>query len=218
MQCGKPAKAAIGSQLEKLSPEALETSARRLLAPILRQQGEQFARSGHDEQALNKFKQAQASGLDLNPAIEANRLTSSASKLQGILNALQLRIEEATAKFTQAKQYDPELELEPEAEAKRIAAPVLVEMGQGLAKELKIEEAIAKFTQAKQYDPKLELEPEAEAKRIAAPVLIDQGKALLEKEQVLPNDVQQALEAYQTAQVYDPALTITARVTEYSFH
>ena len=41
--------------------------------------------------------------------------------MQGTIAALQGKIEEACAKFTQAKQLVPDLDLDPEAEAQRLA-------------------------------------------------------------------------------------------------
>jgi len=214
-QCGRTGGSGSADKPEKLSPDQAQTAAKGLLAPLLWQQGERYARSANYSEAVDRFRRAKEFGpelkelKELDPDVEASKLTAIALKRQGVLDALQLKVEEATAKFTQAKQYAPALELEPEAEAKRIAVPVLVEQGKQLAGNLKVEEATAKFAQAKQYAPALELEPEAEAKRIAAPVLVEQGKALLKQEQVRLEEVQAALDAYQTAQTYDAVLEIS---------
>jgi len=165
-QCGRTGGSGSADKPEKLSPDQAQTAAKGLLAPLLWQQGERYARSANYSEAVDRFRRAKAFGpelKELDPDVEASKLTAIALKRQGVLDALQLKLEEATAKFTQAKQYAPALELEPEAEAKRIAAPVLVE----------------------------------------------QGKALLKQEQVRLEDVQAALDAYQTAQTYDAVLEIS---------
>ncbi len=169
-QCGRTGGSSSADKPEKLSPDQAQTDAKGLLAPLLWQQGERYARSANYSEAVDRFRRAKEFGpelkelKELDPDVEASKLTAIALKRQGVLDALQLKVEEATAKFTQAKQYAPALELEPEAEAKRIAVPVLVE----------------------------------------------QGKALLKQEQVRLEDVQAALDAYQTAQTYDAALEISA--------
>jgi tetratricopeptide (TPR) repeat protein len=104
--------------------EALSLSAKRLIAPIVIQQGQRLARSGDYEQALTKFELAKQLNphLSLDPVFEANRLTAPILQMQGTFAARAGKISEAIAKFEQAKQYGLNLEFEPEAEAKRIAA------------------------------------------------------------------------------------------------
>ena len=59
--------------------------------------------------------------MPIDPVAEAKRLTVPILKMQGTIAALQGKIEEAIAKFTQAKQLVPDLDLDPEAEAQRLA-------------------------------------------------------------------------------------------------
>jgi hypothetical protein len=207
LQCGKPTLISETPN-EQLTPEKLEASAQRLIAPILLEQGQRLARFGNFDGALAKFEQAKQfnSDLTIDPVAEAKRLTAPILRMQGTFAALEFNLSEAIAKFTQAKQYAPDLEFEPETEAKRLAAPFLVEQGKELAKLGKVQEAIAKFTQAKQYAPDLEFEPETEAKRLAAPFLVEQGKELAKL-----GKVQEAIDAYQTAQTYDPDLEISVQ-------
>ena len=116
--------------------DKLEASAKRLIAPILIQQGQKLARSGDYDQALAKFKQAKQLNPDLtlDPVEQAQRLTAPILRMQGTFAALEDKISEAIAKFEQAQQYGLDLGFEPEAEAKRIAAPVLVAQGTTLVK------------------------------------------------------------------------------------
>jgi tetratricopeptide (TPR) repeat protein len=122
LQCGKPTLVSEAPD-EQLTPEKLEASAQRLIAPILLEQGQRLARFGNFDGALAKFRQAKQfnSDLTIDPVAEAKRLTAPILKRQGTIAALQGKIEEAIAKFTQAKQLVPDLDLDPEAEAQRLA-------------------------------------------------------------------------------------------------
>jgi tetratricopeptide (TPR) repeat protein len=157
LQTGKNVMMAEGD--ETPSSEEIEASAKRLVSPILLQQGRYLARNGNYNAALAKFEQAKQldSGSTLNPEAEAKRLTAPILKMQGTFAALDVRISEAIAKFEQALQYGFALEFEPEVEAKRLAAPVLVERGKVIVKNGQVEEALDSYKLAQNYGPTLEI-------------------------------------------------------------
>ena len=88
LQCGKPT---LISEIpdEQLTPEKLEASAQRLIAPILLEQGQRLARFGNFDGALAKFRQAKQfnSDLTIDPVAEAKRLTAPILKMQGTIAA-----------------------------------------------------------------------------------------------------------------------------------
>jgi WD40 repeat protein len=157
LQTGKNVMMAEGD--ENPSSEEIETSAKRLVSPILLQQGRYLARNGNYNAALAKFEQAKQldSGSTLNPETEAKRLTAPILKMQGTFAALDVKISEAISKFEQARQYGFDLGFEPEVEAKRLAAPVLVERGKVIVKNGQVEEALDSYKLAQNYDPTLEI-------------------------------------------------------------
>jgi tetratricopeptide (TPR) repeat protein len=158
LQCGKPTLISETPD-EQLTPEKLEASAQRLVAPILLEQGQRLARFGNFDGALAKFEKAKQfnSDLTIDPVAEAKRLTAPILKMQGTFAALEFKLPEAIAKFTQAKQYAPDLEFDPETEAKRLAASVLVEQGKKLANLGLVPEAIDAYQTAQTYALDLEI-------------------------------------------------------------
>ncbi len=109
----------------QLSSEALETEAKRKIAPILLQQGEYRARSGNYEGAVAKFKLAIEfdDRLIINAENKAQQLTAPILLMQGRIEALRTNIDSAINKLQQAKALYPSLEIDPEAELKHFATP-----------------------------------------------------------------------------------------------
>jgi WD40 repeat protein len=156
-------------------------------APTLVAQGEKLATEGNYEDAIAKFKKAQAwdSKLEINPKVKA----APAYVTQGRELAKQGDFSGTVAKFKQAQQLDAKIDLDPdtdglqdntEAVAKQLASQGFISQGRELAYNGDVSGAVAKFKQAQQLDAKIDLEPDTDglqdnaetvAKKLAAEYL-----------------------------------------------
>jgi len=118
------------------------------------------------------------------------------------------KVDEATAKYKEAKKLNPELTFDPETEAKRVAAQPLIEEGRSLAQAGKVDEAIDKFKAALRLNPTLEIDPITEAKQVAVMGLIGRGQNLLQS-----GDVTGTLAALSQTQTLSPTLMLTTALT-----
>jgi tetratricopeptide (TPR) repeat protein len=144
----------------QLSSQALETEAKRKIAPILMQQGEYLACSGSYEAAVAKFKLAVEfdDRLTLNAENKAQQLTAPILLMQGRIEALKTNLDSAIDKLQQAQVLCPALEIDPEAELRHFASLGFLAQGIKLVSEGKIKEAIVVYRQAQDYDPNLDEE------------------------------------------------------------
>jgi WD40 repeat protein len=116
--------------------------------------------------AKDKFKEAQKldagfyQSLGYDPEVKAKELRASFLVSEGETLGEEGKLEEAIAKFQEAKALDSSLDFDPEVKAKELVASFLVSEGKTLGEEGKLEEAIAKFQEAKALDSSLDFDPE----------------------------------------------------------
>ncbi|WP_413167909.1 WD40 repeat domain-containing protein [Capilliphycus salinus ALCB114379] len=113
-------------------------------------QGEQLARQGNIDEAVDQFKQA----VKLDPNFSLNLAAASLVR-SGEWFAWSDEVDEAILAFQAALEFDPSLTFNPENKANAIAS--LLE-GSNLAENGKIDEAIAQFENAQKIDADLKID------------------------------------------------------------
>ena len=148
------------AELESCQTPALRAKA----APFLVTEGEEIARTGEINTAIDNFRLA----MKWNPSLsfDANQKAQQLYQSQQLVNAgedlaNQGDFQGATAKFQAALKLDSSLDFKPEEKARQIAVPALIKQGGDFVKEKKYKEAIAAYSQAEKLNPKAEGLPES---------------------------------------------------------
>jgi WD40 repeat protein/tetratricopeptide (TPR) repeat protein len=116
-------------------------------APMLVQRGEELARQGKDQQAIELFQQAidWDNRLDFDPRQKAD---AHALVTEGETLAREGEIALATQKLAEAKELDASLDFEPESRAKEVAVNYLINEGSRLINNGDIDGAVRAYQKA----------------------------------------------------------------------
>ena len=118
--------------------------------------------TGNFEEAKDKFQQAKQldarfyESLTYNPEEKARTLRTSFLVSEGKKLGSEGKLQQAIAKFAEAKTLDSSLTFDPESKAKSVVAAHFVAKAVELMKDEKASEALAKYQEAQKLDPELE--------------------------------------------------------------